>query len=243
MRRVFLALLATSWVAACGSPTPPSPAVTALALASLAPQAGTIAWLFLPNEGVRLAATATLANGQTQDVSQQSAWRSANTGVATVDSTGLVRGVAPGATDISATYQSQSATIRITVRDLAGTSWMGRASDSRAGGDLRLQFSQQGSAIGGTALYRTFFTVNPPRVLGSPIPGDGTLSGILSGSTLTMTLDMQTLHNLGCPGALAGTATWARAANGSLQLSGQYQGSYCFGAIAEGTFTLALEDG
>ncbi|MEZ5318093.1 MAG: Ig-like domain-containing protein [Vicinamibacterales bacterium] len=56
----------------------------------------------------QLKATASMSNGQTQDVTGQATWRSADTTIATVSGTGLVTTLKPGTTDITAAYQSQT---------------------------------------------------------------------------------------------------------------------------------------
>jgi hypothetical protein len=68
---------------------------------------------------VQLVATATMSDGTTQGVTRQTTWQSSNQGTATVatDPTtgGLVTGVAPGQTDIQATYQGSTATVHVTI--------------------------------------------------------------------------------------------------------------------------------
>ncbi|MEZ6930081.1 beta strand repeat-containing protein [Aeromonas sp. S16(2024)] len=65
----------------------------------------------------RLTAIATLADQSTQDVSSQVGWLSSNTAVATVDSTGLVTGVAAGSTTLSASLLGVTASTSIQVNN------------------------------------------------------------------------------------------------------------------------------
>jgi hypothetical protein len=55
---------------------------------------------------VQFAATANFSNSTTQNVSTTAAWESSNTGVATVNNTGLATGVAAGSTEIRARFQN-----------------------------------------------------------------------------------------------------------------------------------------
>ncbi|MFM5028620.1 beta strand repeat-containing protein [Aeromonas rivipollensis] len=65
----------------------------------------------------RLTAIATFADQSTQDVSSQVGWLSSNTAVATVDSTGLVTGVAAGSATLSASLLGVTASTSIQVNN------------------------------------------------------------------------------------------------------------------------------
>ena len=91
-------VVAAMFAVACGSTTSPS-TVSTVAVTGTVPTVGGTS---------QLAATATLTTGTTQDVTSQATWQSSNTAVATVNATGLVTGVAAGAVQITATYQSVS---------------------------------------------------------------------------------------------------------------------------------------
>lgn len=65
----------------------------------------------------KLTAIATFADQSTQDVSSQVGWLSSNTAVATVDSTGLVTGVAAGSTTLSASLLGVTASTSIQVNN------------------------------------------------------------------------------------------------------------------------------
>jgi len=81
----------------------PSPTVKSLVIAGTAPAVGA---------AKQFTVTATFTDGTTRDVTNDDPgivgpfWRSSNTAVATVSSTGFVTGVAPGSAIIHATYKS-----------------------------------------------------------------------------------------------------------------------------------------
>ena len=116
--RLLLAFGAASGVAvlgwACGGANAPSsvtataPVATVISLSvtGAAPAVGATA---------QFAATATLSNASTQDVTAQATWSSSDSSIASVNAGGLVAGVAPGDVSIAATYQRVSGTARITV--------------------------------------------------------------------------------------------------------------------------------
>jgi hypothetical protein len=60
-------------------------------------------------------AIANMSDGTTPNVNGQAQWSSSNPGVATVGSTGIVTAVAPGQTTITATFQSRSGSVPLTV--------------------------------------------------------------------------------------------------------------------------------
>src|SRR5689334_10511304 len=121
--RAMCALLAASLaigVVACGSdtspapPTTPSPTTSTVQVRATGDASGTIE----AGQTRQLAATATLSNGSTSDVTQQATWQSSATNVATVSAAGLVTALAEGTADISATYQSVKGTLGVGVRAL-----------------------------------------------------------------------------------------------------------------------------
>jgi uncharacterized protein YjdB len=64
---------------------------------------------------VQMSALATMSNGSKQEVTSGVTWTSANTNTATVNATGIVVGVNPGITAITATYQGATGTLNCTV--------------------------------------------------------------------------------------------------------------------------------
>jgi hypothetical protein len=98
--------LATTLIAAvamvqCGGSSSPSQASPASSVSSVQ-VTGTI-----PTIGgtSQFTAVATLVNGATQSVTNQSTWGSSNTSVVTVSNSGLVTTIGAGAANVSATYQ------------------------------------------------------------------------------------------------------------------------------------------
>jgi Bacterial Ig-like domain (group 2) len=110
MRFQFVTSLAVAIVialgaAACGSSTTPS-TVTSIAVTGTVPAIGVTS---------QFAATATMSDGTTQDVTSLATWQSSNTSDATVSGTGLVTAVAAGTVTVQATYQSVTGSDQITV--------------------------------------------------------------------------------------------------------------------------------
>jgi Bacterial Ig-like domain (group 2) len=64
---------------------------------------------------LQLSATANFSNNSNQSVTNTATWESATTGIATVNSSGLVTGVAPGSSDIRARFQNVTGTLGVTV--------------------------------------------------------------------------------------------------------------------------------
>jgi hypothetical protein len=136
-RRLALAAavvtLLSATTIACGStatstPSAPSPSVTVTSVAVNGPN---------PNVGLtsQLTATATLSNGSGQNVTSQAAWQTSNAAIATVNNAGVVTGIAPGDVDITATYQSVSGRLRLTIAQ-ATFAITGLITDATSGGVL-----------------------------------------------------------------------------------------------------------
>lgn len=106
--RPFALALTVAALAACGPDTDIGPAAVSLAVSP-----ATLS-MILTDSAQRLSAVATDPRGATFIVAQAS-WSSDNTGVATVDSTGLVRPVAVGSATITAQASGQTATATVTV--------------------------------------------------------------------------------------------------------------------------------
>jgi hypothetical protein len=77
------------------TPVTPTPTVSSVTVSGSSPALG---------ETTQFTATATLSNAATHDVTAQATWQTSDGGVATVSSGGLVRSVAAGEADITATY-------------------------------------------------------------------------------------------------------------------------------------------
>jgi hypothetical protein len=82
----------------CGqSATAPSSTVSSVTVTGSVPTVGATS---------QFTATATLADGTTQDVTMQATWQTSNSADATVSATGVVTGIATGTVAVQATYQS-----------------------------------------------------------------------------------------------------------------------------------------
>lgn len=110
----FVVVACAGAQAACGSdgarpvstPAAPAATVSRVTVNGTPPEIG---------QTSQLTATATLSDGSTQDVTRLATWQSSNASSATVSSSGLVTGIAPGESDISATYQSVSGSQRVVI--------------------------------------------------------------------------------------------------------------------------------
>jgi hypothetical protein len=63
----------------------------------------------------QLAATVTFSDGTTQDITAQAAWSSSNAAIATISSSGIVKGVAGGSATVTAQYGGFSASTAVSV--------------------------------------------------------------------------------------------------------------------------------
>lgn len=107
--------LASLLLVSCGgggsSSTPTTPTTVTVTSVSVTGTAN----LTSKGQTSQLTATATLSNGTQQSVTASATWQSSNTAVATVSPAGVVTAVGSGEVQITATYQSQSAQVKITV--------------------------------------------------------------------------------------------------------------------------------
>jgi uncharacterized protein YjdB len=97
------------WIAACGESTS-SATVSAIAIS---PSPCVVS----RTNSRQMSAVATLTNGNKRDVTSdsQTHWSSDNTDTATVNPTGVVVGVNPGITEITAEYQDATGSTHCTV--------------------------------------------------------------------------------------------------------------------------------
>jgi uncharacterized protein YjdB len=92
--------------ASSGAPPAPSPTLNSVSVTGTTPA---------PGGTSQFTATASLSNGSTQNVTNQSTWQSSDSSVATVNATGLVTGIDGGEVEIRATYQNVPGTLRVTL--------------------------------------------------------------------------------------------------------------------------------
>ena len=88
------------------TPVAPTATVSSIAVSGNSPAVG---------DTSQFAATATLSSGTTQDVTAQATWQSSDAAVATVSSAGVVRSMAAGEADITATYSGVRGSQRMRV--------------------------------------------------------------------------------------------------------------------------------
>jgi hypothetical protein len=102
-----IAALAGICCAACGSSFPIQPALpTSIVVTGLSPAIGGRS---------QLTVITTLSDNSTEDVTSKSKFQVANPTFATVSASGVVTGVAPGSTIVTATFQTFNAGVTITV--------------------------------------------------------------------------------------------------------------------------------
>lgn len=119
VRRVLLVLLSGLLSAACSGPSATAPAAPTATPPTTTPSTPAVSkvWLCCGSNQVRanierqIEARATYSDGSIRDVTTAvTSWRSSNPKIATISSTGVVRGVVAGDFEISATYEGMEAT-------------------------------------------------------------------------------------------------------------------------------------
>ena len=105
---IFVAL--AGFAAACGGSSTPTAATTvsSLSVTGSAPSVSAA-----PTSQFK--AIATMSDGTTQDVTATAVWSSSNSSEAIVSATGIVTAVAPGTVNVSATYQSVTASDQVVI--------------------------------------------------------------------------------------------------------------------------------
>lgn len=107
VRATFRSVTGSTRVAVGGT-APPVPTVTGVAVTGVGSAAS-------PGQTVALVATATFSDATTLNVTNQAAWQSSNTSVATVSPTGVATFISAGAVDFRATYRNVVGVTRVTV--------------------------------------------------------------------------------------------------------------------------------
>lgn len=111
--RSFLLLLTTIAMSACSSSASNPVAASSATVTQLT--IGGAANLAAPGQTNQLTATASFADGRTQDVTSSATWQSSNTVVGTVTGGGLVTAITPGGMTVTVTYQGKTATVNFTI--------------------------------------------------------------------------------------------------------------------------------
>ena len=107
-------------------PAAPTPTVNAVTVSGTSPALG---------ETSQFTATATLSTGTTQDVTAQATWQSSDGAVASVSGSGVVRSMAVGEADITATYSGVrgSQHVRVAAAVVPARTLTGIITDDRTG--------------------------------------------------------------------------------------------------------------
>lgn len=233
-RRIVLVILSisvSSMVAACNvsKPTTTSATPTPVTTMTKLTVDGLTALTTL-GQTTQLTARAGFSDGATQDVTNQAAWHSSNTAVATVSPGGLVTGVTFGQADVTAQFQNFSEKVTINLPlDLTGL-WRGTGTDQAGSSTFAVGLTQQGSALTGTA------TITRSNGQSSGGTFSGTVANV--GTTVTFTIVIP-----GTSGSRSCTLTLnATAQATTTTLTGTYTGTdSCVGAAGSGTMTLTKQ--
>jgi len=163
---IFLALLA----AACGKFFPSAGSLVAI---SISPSNPTIQL----NKTQQFTATGTFGDNSSKDISSTASWKSSDTTVATINSTGLATAIKTGTTTITASQSNVSGNTTLTVSTQASGLTVSPATQTISRGQT-VQFSatQNGSSVTGVT-----WTSSSPLV--ATIDQSGIATGISTGTT------------------------------------------------------------
>lgn len=145
MKQKMLWAGAVVFLAACGGSDEPTGGSR---IASVRMNANAIS--LLPSQTEQLTATALDGSGAAVTSSGPATWRSSNTAVATVNSTGVVIGVTAGQADVTATIEGRVGTTRVTVGaapttalvSMPGLSFTPFTTTIKQGGAVTFEFPQ-----------------------------------------------------------------------------------------------------
>jgi hypothetical protein len=140
---------------------------------------------------LQYSATAVFSDGTTQDVTLQSTWASSVPGTATVGSgTGLLTGVAPGALNVTATFNGLTGTVPATITAATLTSLSAQATTVPVGGRRALRATGVFSdgTVGEVGPLCTWTVANPAFATNV---GDQVTGVAVGGTSATATLSGQ----------------------------------------------------
>ncbi len=165
--------------------------VTAATLSSIALSSS--ANSLAPGATAQLTTTGTYSDGSTQTLTSGVTYASGNTAAVTVNAAGLVTAVAAGSATITATYQSQTATVNITVTAPAAGSLAltSSATNLAAGSTAQLQATEtQGNGSTEDVTSQVTYTSSSPAV--ATVNATGQITAVSQGSAvITATYDGQ----------------------------------------------------
>ena len=223
-RRRFVPIvvaLAVSW--SCGS-TSNSPASASTATVSSVAVSGT-SILSIIGQTVQLAATATLSDGTTKDVTAIATWQSSNTSVASVSSGGLVDALAAGTVTITATYQGKAGAATVPVSfSSSSQSTMTASIDGLSFSAISVTAAQSSGilAVGGTSAFSSPYlvlTIAIPAAVGTYQLGPLTVpNASLSQNSAISVLKWVTVLGSGGSGTVTLSTLTSTSATGTFSL-------------------------
>ena len=209
---VAAALLA---VYACEKPVGTAPSTTAVAVVAVTPPSGTV----VVGATMQFAATPEDPNGNPLS-GRAVTWGSSAPGVASVDGSGMVRGVAVGAATITATSEGKSGTASVTVASVpvAAVAVTPPAVTIPQGQTVQLTATPQdasGNALGGRVITwasgnRAVATVSGSGLVRAVAPGAATITATSEGQSGTASVTVTAPPPPGT--CLTSSATWQNTA-------------------------------
>lgn len=192
------ALAGLALLAACGGSTTDGVTDVGADTADFARTASVNVSLAAPSidVGATTNATATVRDGRGRVVSKPVDWSTSNASVATVSSSGVVTGIAPGTATITATSSNKSGSATVTVNAVAVPD-PGAVTDLSAAAtgsaSVTLTFTQVGNGAGAAASYDVRYAVAPMQWGTATSVASGTCSTPLAGTATTGTLSCTVL--------------------------------------------------
>jgi uncharacterized protein YjdB len=170
-------LSGVSGSAALSVPAPPPPQVT---LVSIAVSPGTISIAAKTTQ--QFTATGKYSDGSTADVTRTASWVSSNTGVATVNASGLTTAVAAGSATITASLSGVAGTATLTVTPILSSISVSPNAPSIAVGATQ-QFTATGTYSDGSKKPVTTATWTAANPAIATVNASGLATAVASGST------------------------------------------------------------
>jgi hypothetical protein len=194
----------------------------------------------------QLTATGSYTDGSTQNITTSVTWGSSNSAAATVNTTGVVTGVAVGQTNISAVQGSITGSLSVSVTAIisgaltpsssgsGATVTLSGATSATATADANGNYSFPGLGNGS-------YTVTPSKagIIFSPTSQNVTISGS-SNSAVNFTATVPTFSLSGSlsPSATTSGATVTLSGAASASTTADVNGNYTFTSLAAGTYTV-----
>jgi len=218
MRRAAVLLLLSSLAASCGggnrNPVAPGPTVNSVTITVPAD-------IVLVGRNSSLNGSATMSDGTTVQITSTGQWSSSDSTIATIDATGVLRGVGAGLVTVTLNHQGRTATASIRIVPDYGGVWLGSYSvmscqdDGRLAGICGPTFPLGRVLPVAFLLTQTGAQLIGNTAIGSVISEEFTISIELNGSTVILTRAHQDLLttdqtwriNITTAGRITGTGT------------------------------------